>query len=314
MPPTTSTPTSTDTPTGTDVPDTTTTPAADAADLTPAGLLAHARCRYTRNRYTDAINDALERAQDGRAPRLLVIAPPQTGKSLLAAGLVYAWLARHPGDRVHLRTYSHDAARLRSNTIRAMVGADGFRLGLAVADKRPGQQGWGLVSGGAVTAAGMYESGRGEPIHLSVVEDPYQSEKHRVADEFDRVFDAYEQVVETRIAPGGVRVVISSRAGADDLAGRLLQRDGRATADGSGGGWHVVHIPAVADPMLYDPRPYYDRLGREPGQGCPHPRVANPGDLPDSPELTAFWAAARRNVGEQMWQTVFQGAPGGVAP
>lgn len=56
----------------------------------------------------------------------------------------------------------------------------------------------------------------------------------------------------------------------DDLAGRMLKREGR---EEEGGEWRVLHLPALT--LAPDPARgiYPDPIGREPGAQLQHPRI-----------------------------------------
>ncbi|QOC56003.1 terminase [Gordonia phage Clown] len=116
------------------------------------------------------------------------------------------------------------------------------------------------------------------------------------------VWDWYSSVWSTRKAPDFREVLIMTRFHKDDLAGRLLDQDGRVE---EGGAWHVLHLPTIA---LAEDRAkgiYADPLGREPGDPITHPRI----DPADTGGLIAHWARTRKTVTNRDWNALYQGTP-----
>ncbi|QFP94444.1 terminase [Gordonia phage Keitabear] len=114
------------------------------------------------------------------------------------------------------------------------------------------------------------------------------------------VFDVQVDRTENFIANG--LVSHNTRWHEDDLAGRLLARDGRVE---DGGKWIVVHLPAIA--MLEDRVRgiYADPLGRAPGEPLTHPLL----DPDDVDGLLAWWAQKRAMSTARDWAAMSQGVP-----
>ncbi|AYR02385.1 terminase [Gordonia phage Affeca] len=114
------------------------------------------------------------------------------------------------------------------------------------------------------------------------------------------VFDVQVDRTENFIANG--LVSHNTRWHEDDLAGRLLARDGRVE---DGGKWIVVHLPAIAMPEDRVRGIYADPLGRAPGEPLTHPLL----DPDDVDGLLAWWAQKRAMSTARDWAAMSQGVP-----
>ncbi|AXQ62792.1 terminase large subunit [Gordonia phage Angelicage] len=114
------------------------------------------------------------------------------------------------------------------------------------------------------------------------------------------VFDVQIDRTENFIANG--LVSHNTRWHEDDLAGRLLARDGRVE---DGGKWIVVHLPAIAMPEDRVRGIYADPLGRAPGEPLTHPLL----DPDDVDGLLAWWAQKRAMSTARDWAAMSQGVP-----
>lgn len=114
------------------------------------------------------------------------------------------------------------------------------------------------------------------------------------------VFDVQIERTENFIANG--LVSHNTRWHKDDLAGRLLDQDGRVE---EGGQWVVLHMPAIA--LVPDPEKgiYADPLGRAPGEPISHPKIA----VDDAAALIEHWAEQRRRATNRDWNALWQGVP-----
>ena len=114
------------------------------------------------------------------------------------------------------------------------------------------------------------------------------------------VYDVQIDRTENFIANG--LVSHNTRWHADDLAGRLLDQDGRIE---EGGAWRVLHMPAIALAEDVEKGIMADPLGRAPGDPISHPKIAEG----DTTALLAFWADQRSRATARDWNSMWQGIP-----
>lgn len=117
--------------------------------------------------------------------------------------------------------------------------------------------------------------------------------------ERDRIWRWWSGTLLSRLAPGAPVFLIMTLWHPDDLAGRLLEREGRVE---DGGRWKVVHLPAIADLDLTGGT---DPLGRADGDPLPHPKVPDG----DRAALLRHWEQKRSEVTAEDWASMYQGNP-----
>lgn len=233
----------------------------------------------------------------GRYDRLLILTPPQVGKSTLTA--VYTplwWLAQRPTDRVAVASYANSLAINRGKAVRRLVIDHGHRYGLALQAGSSAANDWELTTGGGMISVGVGAGFTGRGADLIIVDDPHkdraEAESHAIR---DAIGDWWSAVVTTRLAPAAPVCIIQTRWHVDDLAGRLLADEGTI---GEGGRWKVIRLPAFADRAA-------DPLGRPMGGPLPHPRVA----VTDTTALLAHWEGKRRDMAVRDFFALCQADP-----
>lgn len=138
---------------------------------------------------------------------------------------------------------------------------------------------------------------------LGIIDDPFAGRAEAESPVMrNSVWDWYSAVWSARRQPGTREALVLTRWHKDDLAGRLLDQDGRIE---EGGEWVVLHMPALA--LIPDPDKgiYPDPLGREPGEPISHPKI----DEGDTAALIDHWARQRRRATSRDWNALWQGTP-----
>ena len=245
------------------------------------------------------VDDALVRLVNTPDGRLIITMAPQEGKSTRAAKDLPTWLLkRDPELRIVCASYSQYLANRNGREIRWNL-TQHPQLGLTIAKDNGAVHEWQLEGHrGGVLSVGIGAGLTGRPADFMVIDDPIKDRKEADSQVFRQSrWDWWEQVAQTRLAPGGQVVVILTRWHEDDLAGRLL-----AAEDGDR--WEVLNIPAQAD---YDPaKGESDVLGREPGEYMISARINK---KTGEPRTVAQWEAIKRGQGTRAWTALYQGAP-----
>ena len=173
----------------------------------------------------------------GEAPRLIVTAPPQHGKSEIVARRWPLWhLAKHH-QTVALASYSADLAVDHSRAAREMSTWEGYRdafdsLERREVDRSEGYRradvdrvdNWRVGGGGRYIAVGVGGSLTGRSPHLIVIDDPFKDAGAAYSKATrDAVWEWFSSVVLSRaLANGSGIVVMHTRWHEDDLVGRLM--------------------------------------------------------------------------------------------
>lgn len=266
----------------------------------PATMAYGLDLSYRTRPHLRVIGQAMAGVLAGQYDRLLVITPPQVGKSTLVAEWgPFWWLAHRPGDDVIVTSYALDLALTRSKRVRDLVSEHGHEYDLSMRPGSGAAYDWRLNSGGHLRAVGVGGGLSGFSANLIIVDDPH---KDRAEAESPRirgaVHDWWSSTASKRLQPDvGAVVCIMTRWHPDDFAGRRLEEEGRVEA---GGRWKVVHLPAIADPK-FGPDP----LGREPGEPLTHPKIPTR----DRARLSRWWEDMKRVSIVRDWHSLGQGDP-----
>lgn len=246
------------------------------------------------------IGDAMAGLLAGDYDRLLILTPPQCGKSTLVGEWgVFWWLANRPSDDVVVASYGADLAEARSKAVRAKVQAYGDEYDLRKLRGSDAARDWRLESGGHLRAIGVGGGLSGFPANLLVIDDPHadraEAESLRIR---GAVHSWWSSTAAARLQPDvGAVVCVQTRWHLDDFAGRRLAEDGRLE---EGGRWKVVHLPAIADSKFGK-----DPLGRSPGDPLTHPKIRSS----DRGRLLAWWDDRKRTMGVREFHALCQGDP-----
>lgn len=207
---------------------------------------------YINHAYTAAdhhrrICEKLEEVERGEIDRLMIFMPPRHGKSLLASRMFPAWyLGRNPSKQVIAASYNSDLAADFGRDVRNIVSspefADIFHDVALRQDSRAANR-MNTGHGGAYVAAGVGTAVTGRGAHVLLIDDPLKDREEADSERRRQVIDDwYRSTAFTRLMPGGAVVLIQTRWHEDDLAGRLLDREGVIEDDGE---WTVLELPAL---------------------------------------------------------------------
>lgn len=265
---------------------------------TPGELSAAIDRRTVQTEALDLIDCEIIRAWNTPDSRTIISMPPQEGKSERCTknGVLWA-LSHNPDLRIGIVSYAQSLAESFGRDIRNRIavnnGDEGtLDLGLRIARDNGSARRW-QIDGyrGGVVCVGIGSGLTGRPLDGLVIDDPFADAEQADSQFYrERVWDWWQAVGSTRLAPGAPVIVILTRWHEDDLAGRLL-----AAEDGHL--WRVINIPALAD---HKPdQNEVDPLGRQPGQWLNSAR----GRTPEQ------WEAIRVRSGSRVFNALYQGRP-----
>jgi phage terminase large subunit-like protein len=269
-------------------------PSADAEiPLLPLDLLCKIDRRTVRTPALELVNQRVARAIDTPGSRLVIVLPPQEGKSstVTRVGTLYA-LRQDPTRRIVITSYAdriaHRFGRLVRNDITMNQGArGGWDCGLRMAADQKAKIEWELTTGGGVYAVGLGGALTSRSAEVMILDDPLKGRKAADSEIVrEDGWDWWESTASTRLSPGATVLVPLTRWHHDDIVGRFLTR--------FPGEWDVLHIPAQADPEIVDPDP----LGRAPGEFMMSARG----------RTSAEWEQRKRDAGDE-WTPLYQGNP-----
>lgn len=261
-----------------------------AATLAPAGYVADAP-------HLRLIQDAFLDLVEGRQSKVNLAMPPRHGKSEFLRWCLLWHLARFPDEGIMIVSAASELALKHGRWLRRMIETHGALLGIRLDPSSKAANRFDLLghTGGAViTTPGG--GGTGFTARTILVDDPVKSRKHAASvAHMSFLEEWWKDVVVSRRMPGwGGALLMHTRFGTHDLAGRLLAADRDS--------WRVVNVPAVcmsADEYAALGIPHEpDPLGRQPGEAL----------WPEMYPLDVL-AAKRRDSGEAAWWSLYQGQP-----
>lgn len=258
----------------------------------PASLAKWLNPAYNIRSHHRLIGDRLAklRRRGGRR-KIMVFAPPRSGKSeLVTKMLPLWWLAHHPHHQVVAAAYGSDLAKNWGRDVRRLVRDHGPKLGLQISPEIRTAQAWKLVTGGGMKTTGVGAGLTGHDGDLLICDDPHKDREEAESKTLrDRVDDWWSSTFITRGSPGTPIFLILTRWHEDDIAGRLLAREGDE--------WDVIRLPALCDDPANDP------LGRAMGEPLQHPKINDPF------ETLEHWEGFRRTMSKRDWFALFQADP-----
>ncbi len=252
--------------------------------------------RYVWYPHCLTLAKVLERIATGELRRVMVFMPPRHSKSETISRLFAAWyLLRFPDRTVGLCSYAAGLAFTLSRSARDNFLAGGGEI-------RPGASAvghWMTTRGGGMWAAGAGGPITGKGFHLGILDDPVKNaEEAGSVVVRERLTEWYTSTFTTREMPGNSAILlVQTRWHQEDLAGWLLRRE-RTGMDEQG--WHVVSMPAIAEPNG-EPWP----------QGCtvePDPRAEGEALCPPLFPADRL-RAIERQVGSRFWSALYQQRP-----
>ena len=177
---------------------------------------------------------------------LIITTPPRHMKSTIVSECLPAWfVSENPQRDVIISSYSQTQARKMARSCRDKFDHPTHRR------IWPGQE-WkvdaadelqlaGKINGRPnIIAVGVGSGITGSGADLIVIDDPVKGEED--ADSVtmrDKIYEWYKWVLESRLSPGGKKILVMTRWHHDDLVGRILVDDAES--------WQVVHMPAISD-------------------------------------------------------------------
>lgn len=198
------------------------------------------------------INEKLQAVERGEIRKLMLFCPPGSAKSTYTSKLFPPWfLARRPSRSILSCSYSHILAEQFGRWGRNCVKQNANVLGYTLRQDSQAAGEWETTNGGKYLAAGVGSGIAGQRSDLGLIDDPIGSQEDADSKTVrDKQWDWYNNDFVPRLKPGGSIVLIMNRRNEDDLAGRLLEREGAE--------WAVVCLPMLAEDN--------DLLGRAEGE------------------------------------------------
>jgi len=227
-------------------------------ELSRRTLLAFTRYTkpdYEINWHHRVVAAKLDQVLAGTCRRLMILEPPQNGKSEQVSRRFPAYaLGKRPNLRIIACSYSDSLAQDMSRDVQRIMSTPEYgrlfpRVRLAEsrdAEKRTQGQ-FDVVGGtGYYVAAGIMGAITGKTSDLGIIDDPIKNRAEAESETYrDRVWEQYISAFATRqFGTEGAIILCLTRWHEDDLAGRLLKI---AAENPDADQWEVISLPAIAE-------------------------------------------------------------------
>ncbi len=186
--------------------------------------------------------------RDGLKPKILLQAPPQHGKSYIAAELFPAWLLGiNPNLKVVVVSYDGDLALRRNISIQRLIESSPYKelfpdtrlkATRSMLEER-NALGFTIVARlGSLRAVSIGMSLTGHSMDIGIIDDPVKSLKEARSPTINQnTYDWYKTVFKTRFSKVGGTVMMMTRWSVNDLAGRVMEDEE----------WEDLRFPAIND-------------------------------------------------------------------
>lgn len=195
----------------------------------------------------------LERFSDDvvneRSPRLMLLMPPRTGKSVLVSEDLPPWhLGRNPQHEFISASYNVSLPIGFSRKIRMRLRDPEYLALFPDARLDPDSQSaetWNLVAGGQYLAAGVGGGITGKGAHILSIDDPIKNaEEADSTTVLEGIWDWYGSTAYTRLAPGGGVLLTQTWWSEGDLAGRIQEA---MREDPEFDRFEIIKFPAISE-------------------------------------------------------------------
>ena len=241
----------------------------------------------------------------GKCPRLIITAPPRSGKSELFSRMFPAYcLGKDPDFNFIACSFSPDLAQRMNRDVQRNIDSDQYKLlfpstslnGKRVVADSKGSYVRNTKEFEIVTHKGSYRaSGVGSPINgmgadILLIDDPFKDRATAESDTLrNKIHDWFTSTAMTRLSPVGGIIIGNTRWHVDDLSGRILKK----MVDG-GEHYDVINFPAIAEHDEYDGTTLLRRAGE----------ALHPERYPLSRLETI-----RDAIGDRDWNSLYQQKP-----
>ncbi|MBQ9638828.1 MAG: phage terminase large subunit [Bacteroidales bacterium] len=217
-------------------------------------FMPYANPNYDPQWFHQHIANSCQRLYEGEIKKLMIFVPPQHGKSEIVSRCFPAWvLGKNPDTKIVGCSYSAVLVQQFSRSIQRTIDSEEYKrifpdTYLNGSNLRTVVKGYlrnvdlfeTVGHKGFYKAVGVGGSLTGTPVDIGIIDDPVKDAVEAYSTTYrERVWEWYTSVFLTRLHNESKQLLIMTRWHDDDLAGRLLEREGNT--------WDVVSIPALCE-------------------------------------------------------------------
>ncbi|WGM03775.1 phage terminase large subunit [Arsenophonus nasoniae] len=268
-------------------------------------FVSYTKTDFIRGWFNEKVAKELEQFYqdviDGKQPRLLIMAPPRSGKSELFSRRFPAWaFGKNPDIQIIATSYSADLSSRMNRDVQKIIDDEKYvalfretrlnnknMINVSTKPTRNCEMFEIVGKQGAYRSAGVGGGITGMGADIAIIDDPVKDGKEaNSATIREAIWDWYTSTLYTRLSPCSGILLGMTRWHEDDLAGRLIE-------DMKQGGdyWKIVRFPAIAEEQ---------EEHRKEGEAL-HPERFS----------TKHLLKIKKAVGSHTWNALFQQRPTG---
>lgn len=228
------------------------------------------KAEYQIQWFHKVICDKLQLFVDGKIKKMMILLPPQHGKTELATRRLPPFLlGKNPNLKIAVASYSDAIVQGFNRDIQRIIDSDTYHglfpetllAGSQFADPESTHYArnyheFEVVNArGSVKTVGRGGSLTGSAVDVGIIDDLYKdrSEAKSMAVS-TAAWEWYTDVFLTRLHNDSQQLIMNTRWDQQDLAGRLIEREGQD--------WEIIKFAALrtTDQVPYDPRPEGEAL------------------------------------------------------
>jgi len=242
---------------------------------------------YQHAKHTKLICKKLQAVEEGKIKRLMIFLPPGHSKSQTCTESFPSYcIGRNPERRILEASYGDDLAWDFGAKNKKKIEEFGKQLfNIEIADDMQAKGYWGIKNHiGYMYSGGIRTGITGKRGEIIIIDDPHKNREEADSQAIrEQIWKEFTDTIESRDVQNTAIILIMTRWHVDDLAGRILKRDGTDK-------WTVISLPLEAEAN--------DPLGRAIGE-------------PLWPEnYNKEWMLAKKKTApERTWNSLYQQKP-----
>jgi phage terminase large subunit-like protein len=215
---------------------------------------------------------------DSDVDGLMVFMPPGSAKSSYASTLAPPWLmGRKPGTNIISTSYGQDLANRFGRRARTVAQSKEFEdvMGVGARGDNQAITEWALTNGSDYRGSGALGGITGFRADWFFIDDPVKNREDADSEKMrQKIWDGFNDDMDSRLKPGGKICLIQTRWHEDDLAGRILGNEWKGQSGLWRGTdfrlWKVINLPYIAehqdDPLGRATQVWWPELNRTMGE------------------------------------------------
>lgn len=244
------------------------------------------------------VQEFVEKKTDNAISVMLIMCPPQHGKSCTVTETLPAWyLGHHPEGKVIVGCYNTEYSRKFGLSNRRLIENHGYLFNEKLSKESKSIEKFQLDNGyGSFLCAGLLAGITGNGGDLIIIDDPIKNAAEASSKTTrDKIWQEYLQTVRTRTSADAKVIVIMTPWHEDDLAGRIQKTEEHLT---------VLKFPCECEDEEHDP------LGRKKGDAlCPEIGKNNAWLKDFKESFIRGDEVVDGSTGRRAWQAMFQCSP-----